>query len=205
MSTTTHYPELIDLPDQLIGERVTLRPYRAGDGAAFFNAVDTHREDLAEWVGWVDQYKTPEDAEAYVRRMHSKWIARSALIVGIWSEDGREYYGGTGFHGFDWKVPAFELGYFLHKDARGHGYGVDAVRLVVDLAFRWLSAKRVWASCDAKNLSSIRLLEKAGLTREATMINECLDHHGRLRDTMIYAITEPPAATASTAARTTRT
>ena len=198
-----HYPELIDLPDQLAGERVLLRPYRAGDGAAFFKAVDAHREDLAQWVGWVDQYKTPEDAEAYVRRMHSKWIARSALIVGIWSKDGREYYGGTGFHGFDWKVPAFELGYFLHREARGHGYGVEAVRLVVDLAFRWLAASRIWASCDAKNTRSIRLLEKAGFAREATMRNECVDHHGTLRDTLIYGITEPPARV-PLAARTTR-
>ena len=184
------YPELIDLPDQLTGERVLLRPYRAGDGAAFFAAVDAHRDDLAEWVGWVDQYETPEDAEAYARRMHSKWIARTALILGIWSTDGREYYGGTGFHGFDWKVPAFELGYFLHKDARGHGYGAEAIRLVVDFAFRWLAAKRIWASCDAKNVRSIRLLERSGFRREATMLNECVDHHGTLRDTLIYGITD---------------
>jgi RimJ/RimL family protein N-acetyltransferase len=185
-----HYPELIDLPDQLVGERVMLRPYRAGDGAAFFAAVDRHREDLARWVGWVDNYQTPDDAEAYVRRMHSKWIARSALIVGIWSKDGREYFGGTGFHGFDWKVPAFELGYFLHQDARGHGYGVDAVRVVVDFAFRWLAARRIWASCDALNAPSIRLLERCGFRHEAMLRNECVDHHGTLRDTLLYAITE---------------
>jgi len=188
------YPELIDLPDRFDGERVLLRPYRAGDGRAFFEAVDRHRDDLGEWVGWVDQYQTLEDAEAYVRRMHSKWIARTALIVGIWSKDGSAYYGGTGFHGFDWKVPSFELGYFLTRDARGQGFGADAVRTVVDMAFRHLGARRIWATCDAQNARSIRLLEKTGFAREATMRDECVDHRGSLRDTYLYALTAKPAS-----------
>jgi len=193
-AAATRYPELVELPDQLLGERVLLRPYRAGDGPAFFAAVDRHRADLAEWVHWVDQYQTPDDAEAYVRRMHSKWIARSALIVGIWSKDGREYYGGTGFHGFDWKVPSFELGYFLHKDARGRGYGGEAVSLVVDMAFRCLAARRIWATCDAKNDRSIRLLERCGFRHEGTLYDECVDHHGSLRDTLLYALTASPGS-----------
>lgn len=191
MSAPTPRPELIDLPDSLIGDNVMLRPYRRGDGTAFFESVDKDREDLATWVAWVDQYKTTDDAEAYVRRMHSKWTARTALILGIFSKDGCRHYGGTGFHGFDWNVPAFELGYFLRKDARGHGYCSEAVTLVLDFAFEHLAAKRIWATCDAKNKASVRLLERCGLKREAEMKNECRDHHGSLRDTLMYAITEP--------------
>ena len=190
MSRDTH-PELLDIPDRIDGNKVSLRPYRTGDGPAFFGSVDEHRDDLATWVGWVDQYKTVANAEAYVRRMQSKWIARTALIVGIFSPDGTEHYGGTGFHGFDWDVPSVELGYFLKKSARGKGYGTEAVKLVVDFAFEHLQAKRIWASCDARNEASIKLLERCGLRREAEMQNQCTDHHGSLRDTLIYAITEP--------------
>ena len=189
--SSTIPPELLDLPDRVSGDRVLLRPYRTGDGPAFFSSVDENRDDLATWVGWVDQYKTVRDAEAYVRRMQSKWIARSALIVGIFSRDGTEHYGGTGYHGFDWDVPSLELGYFLKKSARGQGYGTEAVSLVIDLAFEHLQAKRVWASCDARNVASIRLLERCGLQREAEMKNQCIDHHGTLRNTLIYATTEP--------------
>ncbi|MEO8133244.1 MAG: GNAT family N-acetyltransferase [Betaproteobacteria bacterium] len=139
------YPELLDLPDQLVGDRVMLRPYRPGDGAAFFAAVDRHRGELGTWLGWVDQHKTPDDGEAYVRRMRSKWIDRSALIFGIWSKDGCEYFGGTGFHGFNWAVPCFELGYFLHAGARGNGYAAEAVKLVTQFGFESLSAHRIWA------------------------------------------------------------
>ncbi len=192
MAAAVTQPELLDLPDELRGERVLLRPYRAGDGAAFFAAVDADRDDLATWVAWVDQFGTPDDAEAYVRRLHSKWIARSALILGIWSRDGRDYYGGTGFHGFDWKVPSLELGYFLTKNARGNGYATEAIDLVVRLGLETLGARRIWASCDALNERSIRLLERCGFTREATLRSECVDHHGTLRDTLLYAVTRGP-------------
>ena len=182
-------PELLDLPDQFVGECVLLRPYRPGDGRAFFEAIDRHRQELGTWVAWVEQYQTPEDGEAYVRRMQSKWIARSALILGIWSADGSRYFGGTGFQGFDWAVPSVELGYFLHADARGKGYAGEAIRLVTDFALQSLAARRIWASCDALNAPSVRLLERSGYRREATLRNECRDHHGSLRDTFIYAVT----------------
>ena len=84
-------PELLDLPSHMSGDKVLLRPYRTGDGAAFFASVEEDREDLATWVGWVDQYKTIDDAEAYVRRMESKWIARTALILGIFSKEGSQH------------------------------------------------------------------------------------------------------------------
>ena len=73
-------PELLDLPDRLVGNKVLLRPYRTGDGPSFFDSVDEDRDDLAAWVGWVDQYKTVRDAEAYARRMQSKWLARTAFF-----------------------------------------------------------------------------------------------------------------------------
>lgn len=191
MTGAAFHPELLDLPAALAGSKVMLRPYRAGDGAVFFAAVDADREALGKWVGWVDQHRTRDDAEAYVRRMHAKWQERSALIMGIWSKDGREYFGGIGFHGLDWAVPSLELGYFLRSDVQGRGYASDAVRQIVEFGFRTLAARRIWASCDAANDASVRVLERCGFRREATLRNERRNQQGMLRDTLIFAITSP--------------
>ncbi|MBK8741165.1 MAG: GNAT family N-acetyltransferase [Betaproteobacteria bacterium] len=181
-----------ELPGQLIGDRILLRPYRPGDGAALFAAIDGHRAELGKWLGWLDQHRTPDDAEAYVRRMHAKWLERSALILAIWSKDGREYFGGTGFHAFNWTVPSFELGYFLRPDAQGHGYASEAVRLVVDFGFKSLAARRIWASCDVQNERSVRVLERCGFAREGTLKNERRNLQGGLRDTLLFALTTTP-------------
>jgi ribosomal-protein-serine acetyltransferase len=179
-------PELLELPAEMRGARVLLRPYRAGDGRDFFAAIDRHRDEMRTWLTWVDHYRSVDDAEAYVRRMAGKWITREALIVGIWTHAG-EFCGGTGFHGFDWGVPSFEIGYFLHPGARGRGYGSEAVRVVTDMAFAALGAQRVWATCDAQNTPSWKLLERCGFAREAHLRHQSRDQHGRLRDTFHYA------------------
>ena len=183
------HPQLIDLPEALHGERVLLRPYRPGDGKVLFAALDANREELKSWLSWVDDHRTVEDSEAYARQMAGRWLARETLIVAIWNHAG-DYCGGTGFHAFNWRVPSLELGYFLHPAARGLGYATEAVALITSWARRDLHARRVWASCDTANQRSWRVLERCGFQREAHLRNERVDHHGRLRDTFIYAVTD---------------
>ena len=181
-------PRLVDLPGRFETDVFVLRPYRAGDGAAFFAAVEEDRAELAQWLAWTGQYKSGEDAEAYVRNMAGRWITRESLIMGIFSKDEKTLYGGTGFHGFDWKVPSLEIGWFLRKSARGQGIGSGAVRLCCKLAFEHIGANRVWGTVDVLNDRSWRLFERVGFTREAHMRGNSRDHHGTVRDTFMYAM-----------------
>ena len=181
-------PRLVELPDRFETDSFVLRPYRAGDGAAFFTAVEEDRAELAQWLAWTGQYKSGEDAEAYVRNMAGRWITRESLIMGIFSKDEKTIYGGTGFHGFDWKVPSLEIGWFLRKSARGQGIGSGAVRLCCKLAFEHIGANRVWGTVDVLNDRSWRLFERVGFTREAHMRGNSRDHHGTVRDTFMYAM-----------------
>ncbi len=181
-------PRLLALPERFETDTLVLRAYRAGDGAAFFAAVEEDRAELAQWLGWVDQHKTVDDSEAAVRNNAGKWISRESLILGIFSKDEKTLYGGTGFHGFDWKVPSLEIGWFLRKSARGQGIGADAVRLVCKLAFEHIGANRVWGTVDVLNDRSWRLFERVGFTREAHLRGDCRDHHGNVRDTFAYSM-----------------
>ena len=182
------HPRLLALPERFETDKLVLRAYRAGDGAAFFDAVDEDRKDLSRWLGWVDQHKTVDDSEASVRNNAGKWITRESLIMGIFSKDEKALYGGTGFHGFDWKVPSLEIGWFLRKNARGQGIGSDAVRLCCQLAFEHIGANRVWGTVDVLNDRSWRLFERVGFTREAHLRGDCRDHHGTVRDSFAYSM-----------------
>jgi ribosomal-protein-serine acetyltransferase len=176
------------LPGELRGEQIVLRPYQAGDGKALFAAIDANREELKSWLAWIDEHRTVDDSEAYVRRMAGRWVAREALIFAIWNSAG-EFCGGTGFHGFDWRVPSFELGYFLQPKARGRGFATEAVNLLAVWARKDLKARRIWASCDSANEASWKVLERCVFRREAHLVHQRVDLHGRVRDTLIYALT----------------
>lgn len=48
-------PILRELPEELLGERVQVRPLRAGDGAALWEAVQESRNDLSPWLPWLEK------------------------------------------------------------------------------------------------------------------------------------------------------
>jgi ribosomal-protein-serine acetyltransferase len=182
------HPRLLDLPDRFETDKLVLRAYRAGDGAALFAAINEDREDLSRWLPWIGNHQSVDDAETYVRNMAGKWITRESLILGIFSKDEKTLYGGTGFHGFDWKVPSCEIGWFLRKSARGQGIGAKAVGLCCKLAFEHIGANRVWGTVDVLNDRSWRLFERVGFTREAHLRGDSRNHHGIIRDTFAYSM-----------------
>ena len=181
-------PRLLQLPERLEGENIVVRPYQRGDAQAHFAAVQEDRTELAQWVAWTDKFQTLADSEDYVLNMAGRWVTREGLIMGIFSKDEKTLFGGTGFHGFDWKVPSLEIGWFLRKSARGQGIGAAAVALCCKLAFDHIGANRVWGTVDVLNDRSWRLFERVGFTREAHLRGECRDHHGVVRDTFAYAM-----------------
>ena len=64
---------------------------------------------------------------------------------------------------------AWNMGISLVPNARGHGYGAEAQRLVADYLFATTAVDRVEASTDVENAAEQRSLEKAGFVREAIL------------------------------------
>jgi RimJ/RimL family protein N-acetyltransferase len=154
-----------EMPQELVGERVMLRPYRPGDGAAFWQAIEESREHLRPWMPWSERITTPADAEAHVQRGLLSWTRRDDLIVGLWERTTGTFLGESGL-GPDWEAREFELGFWLRSSAEGHGYMTKANRLLCEWAFAAFSAQRVFMCCDLRNLRSIAVAHRLGF-REA--------------------------------------
>lgn len=182
-------PLLLELPGELIGERVVVRPLRPGDGAALWEAVDESREHLRPWMPWVDKHVTPDQSEETARRAHGRWLLREDLMVGIFARGTGRYLGGSGLHRIEWDVPSFEIGYWVRKSEAGKGYVTEAVKLLCGLAFDELSANRVFIKCDANNTRSAAVPKRLGFVHEATLRNASRAISGDLRDTLIFALT----------------
>ncbi len=182
-------PILTDLPDVLLGKRVLLRPFRPGDGAAMWPAVEESREQISPWLPWVEKTRSVEDQEAAARRGAARWLTREDLMVGIWDRATGRYLGGSGLHRIDWAVPAFEIGYWLRTSALGQGYVSETTRVLCHFAFETLHANRVEIRCDGSNERSLAVPRRLGFVQEATLRNETRDNSGKLRDTVIFALT----------------
>ena len=183
------HPELLDVADAIAGETILLRCYRPGDGEALFAGIDAHRDELKQRLPWPDAHRSAADSEAYVRRMQADFVARRQFVFGIWDRASGDYLGGTGFHAPDWRTPKAELGYFLLPTARGRGHATTAARMLVRMGFEQLALNRVHATCDADNIASANVLRRAGLREEGVSRLDQRDHHGKLRDTLHFALT----------------
>jgi len=182
-------PVLLELPGELLGERIVLRPFRDSDAAALWDAVDSSRLQLKPWMPWVNDHNSLDSSRDYVRRMQAKWILREDFPMGIWRiADGR-LLGATGLHRIDWTIPAMEIGYWLRPDAEGAGYAMEAVKLLTGLAFDRLQAERIEIRCDALNLRSAALPRRLGFVQEATLRCARRNVDNELSDTLVFALT----------------
>ena len=62
-----------------------------------------------------------------------------------------------------------EIGFLVNRRYWHNGFATEAARAVVDWALYFPPVRRVWATCDTENLASVRVLEKAGLSKEGTL------------------------------------
>ncbi|MBL8522840.1 MAG: GNAT family N-acetyltransferase [Betaproteobacteria bacterium] len=182
-------PLLLEVPNAISGERLTLRPYVEGDADALWAAVDSSRAHLAPWMPWVNDWKEPSYAREVIRRNTAKWILREDLTVGAFERDTGRLIGGSGLHRFDWSIPAMEIGYWLRPDVVGRGYATELVGLLTRLAFGSLQAERLEIRCDASNVRSAAVPRRAGFQHEATLRAARRNRAGELGNTEVFAMT----------------
>ncbi len=85
------------------------------------------------------------------------------------------------------------LGYAIHPDYQGSGFATEATRGLLDFGFGTLGLARIVARCDTRNHASYRVMEKAGMVRVGTHLND-REIKGRLAHSYEYAIDRPTAA-----------
>src|SRR5262249_26518455 len=95
-------PLLVDGPEVIEGARVRLRPFRPGDGAAVWPAVEESRAEIAAWQDWHEGHRSPAESERAIRRLRAKFVARECLYFAIWHAADDRFLGWVGVEDIDW-------------------------------------------------------------------------------------------------------
>ena len=165
-------------------QRLLLRPYRPDDTDAVYAY---HR--LPETARYLENepMSLAEAKALVIRRVGSSTLggvgevlnlvielARTRTLVGdcvlFWCGEGQA-----------------EVGYVLHPAHYGHGYATEAAGALLRLGFEELGLHRVAARCDARNTASARVMERAGMRREAHLVQSQFIKN-EWTDELIYAI-----------------
>jgi RimJ/RimL family protein N-acetyltransferase len=182
-------PLRLEIPEQIITDRLLLRTPRLGDGARIIDTVLASLHELKAWMPWATDAYTVADAEDWCRRAASKFITREEASYSLLHRETGRYLGSVSAFILDWRVPKFEIGYWLSTAECGQGFMTEAVKAVTEMTFESLHARRIEIHTDALNTRSGRVAERCGYILEGTFKNECRNANGDLRDTRIYAAT----------------
>ncbi|MGY5860249.1 MAG: GNAT family protein [Candidatus Thorarchaeota archaeon] len=160
---------LWEFPKSLETDRLVVRKYEKGDGAAYFALFErnNNREELQEHVTEAKTVKTEEQAEIRIREHEAEWIARKRLVLGVWLKETEECIGQIWIEPDKWEVPSFELGYFTDAGYQRRGYALEASVRSLKFLFEELKAHKVIIITQDTNERSWKLAERLGFTKEA--------------------------------------
>jgi RimJ/RimL family protein N-acetyltransferase len=165
-------------------DRLVLRRFAAGDLAPF----QSYRRDseVGRYQGW----STMDDAGA------AAFIARMAVaqigVPGEWfqiavAEKSTGVLVGDIGIGLDPnRTGVAEIGFSMAPAAQGRGMGSEAVMAALALLFAWADVEIIEGITDARNIPSIRLLERVGMRLDRMQETLC---KGELCTEHVYSLT----------------
>ena len=184
-------PRRIVLPgDPLIEGDTALRAWRDSDLEPL--VVACQDPEISRWTRVPYPYGSA-DARAYLLQRHDSLHAGIAAPFAIVSASDRDHLlGSISLMRFSWHHARAEVGYWLAKEARGHGHTTRAVRLITAWGFRSLGLQRIDLMAATGNPASQRVAERCGFTREAVLRSYLQGKEGR-QDMVAYGllVTDP--------------
>jgi len=95
-------------------------------------------------------------------------LAENDLEYGwtIWLKETNQFIGELGL-GLSPEKDRGEIHYSLIPDVWGNGYAAEAVKQIIDFGFETLGLNKIEANTATENHRSIKVLERAGMTKES--------------------------------------
>ncbi len=132
------------------------------------------REDIREWLGRIKRF-TDVTPRGDALRLAAILQGTETLIgdFSVW-RTSREHLQG-------------EIGFVVHPDHQGNGYGLEAATVMLRMGFERLGFHRIAGQCDPRNAASAGLMERLGMRREAELReNELIK--GEWVGTLVYGM-----------------
>jgi [ribosomal protein S5]-alanine N-acetyltransferase len=165
---------------KLQGARCTVRSWRMDDA----DALVRHANNINIARQLRDRFPHPYTRGNAIAFLKAAVATPDASNLAI--EVNGEAAGAIGYvRGTDVERYSAEIGYWLAETYWRQGIASEALILVTDYVFGVLNLLRMFALPFADNTGSIRVLEKAGYVREATLRSSSVKY-GQPRDQALY-------------------
>ena len=168
-------------------ERLVLRNIRHSDKQEMFEirSNETTMQYIPRPLA-----KTPEDALAIID-MIMGFTERNERINWTITEKGVDkLIGVVGYVKINPDARRAEVGYVMHHNYHGKGYGSEALKAVLDYGFNVMNLHSVEAIIRPDNTASKAMVQKLGFVKEA-YFRDYVFHNDRFWDEEVYSLLRP--------------
>lgn len=168
-----------------IDDRISLETLDEMHAGPLYNLVNTHRAYLKEWLPWVDQMQTIENAEKYISECNRREMDKTDFAYAIMFEKGM--VGRIGLHYINYRNKIGEIGYWLAEGWQGRGIITKCCTALINHAFTVLNLNRIEIKCGTGNHKSQAIAERLHFKLEGTLHQAEL-LQGKFIDLNLYSL-----------------
>ena len=172
---------------ELIGQNAKLRWMNMKDVEVLYNLVQRNPGLWTYMVRRMDSLEDMEKLVAEALRNLDKGIEFPFVVI---DKSNNDIIGSTRLYDMSFSRKTVELGStFYDKSVQRTSINTECKYLLLKHAFEELDMIRVQIKTDVENLGAQRAIERIGGIKEGVLRNERLLHNGRIRDAVLYSIT----------------
>ncbi|MFB8426980.1 GNAT family N-acetyltransferase [Priestia megaterium] len=172
---------------ELIGQRAKLRLMNMEDVDVLYNLVQKN-PDL--WTYMVRKMDSLGDMEKLVIEALKNFDKGIELPFTVIDKVSNTIIGSTRLYDISFDRRTVELGStFYDKSVQKTSINTECKFLLLKHAFEQLNVVRVQIKTDIQNVGAQRAIERIGGVKEGILRNERMLHNGRIRDAVLYSIT----------------
>lgn len=154
------------LPAEVRSQRLLMRLWRVGDGAALSAAIGESLEHLRPWMPWIGfEPQTVEQREAWIADCRRQWEDGADATFGVFLLSTGQVVGGTGLHRRG-APDQLDVGYWLHPAHTGKGLATEMTAALTGAALAEPGIARVVVLHDRANARSGGVPRRLGFTME---------------------------------------
>ncbi|MFC5602312.1 GNAT family N-acetyltransferase [Sporosarcina koreensis] len=155
--------------------------------------IDVHKYASQEMVCRYQPWgpNSEQESEEFVKQViiDAKKKPRSRFVFAITLRENEEMIGAGEINIRDYTNRVGEIAYIVNPQYWGKGYATEVAKLLIAYSFTDLKLHRIFATCDPRNIGSLKVLEKTGMSQEGRMREVLLIKDG-WRDSLLYSILE---------------
>lgn len=149
------------MPEKLFTERLVLQRLRYEDAEEIFYAYASKAE-ATKFVSW-PRHRSVDDTRRFLAFAIQAWKAGRDFTYSVRLKNSNRLIGSIGVINLDYRV---QFGYIFSPTHWNQGYATEACRRILEILSPQKSISGITTFVDVENYSSIRVLEKSGMTAE---------------------------------------